>query len=57
MIERFEPDELPGGSHGPYSATDVTSFQDIWIAAATTLNRCMAERDQFGWMPLDKKPL
>ena len=55
MLEYFIPGELPGGSLGPYSATDVASYQDIWEVATSVLDHCMRDNNQLGWASLGQK--
>lgn len=57
MLEFWLPGELPGGDMGPFSATDVATFHDLWEAAYIVLVRCMAHRNALGWASVGKRYL
>ena len=54
MLEFYQPGKLPGSGMGPYSATDVTSYHDLWEAAQTVLTSCMRAQGALGWASVGK---
>ena len=57
MLEFWLPGELPGGGPGPFSPTDVATYQDLWEAAYTVLTGCTVQHSALGWASVGKKYL
>ena len=49
MLNFFSDGELPGGVEGPFASRDVTSFSEIWEAAAQIEVSCVIHKRSPGW--------
>lgn len=61
MMDFFQEGELPGEDPSGqyiYSNTDVTSFEDLWLAAGLVEMNCVVEKkmsQMLGWAPTGRK--